>query len=250
MTPKTSTLLGDFLGGLIETSDSGANWDAFANFLSQHGIKQWSLISLPLFKNLMQSQESKPCLWETLNEKGFVNLHTLLSSEDRALLKRSLKQINANKSLQTLLEQGTLTATDAEIIKNIFKADQTKSIMTKTIMVCPAYGPRANNICLFYVHENAHRDCFSLPISTAFQSLHNTNSRMIEAQDTQRKKLSPREIQILEAIAQGKTNAEVAKALQISRYTINSYLKTIFLKMDCKDRTTAVLSGLARGVIG
>lgn len=245
MTPKTSISLDSFLEGVAKTPEHDLPWDVFARFLNEHGVKKWSLIFLPVFKNLVPLQGSSTCGWETLNEKGFVNLHSSLSSEDVIALKKSLKHVIANEPLQALLDKDILSPTDADAIQRIFGADN-----TKTIMVCPAYGPHSNNVCLFYVHDDKGQTGLSLSISTAFQALHNINSKIREETKPRQRHLSPREVQILEAIAQGKTNEEVAQALQISRYTINGYLKTIFLKMNCSDRTTAVLSGLALGIIG
>lgn len=61
--------------------------------------------------------------------------------------------------------------------------------------------------------------------------------------------LSPREIEVLEYVKRGLSNADVAKALSITEHTIKAHLKMIFLKLGCADRTEAVMMALERGLI-
>ncbi|MEM6851108.1 MAG: LuxR family transcriptional regulator [Pseudomonadota bacterium] len=63
-------------------------------------------------------------------------------------------------------------------------------------------------------------------------------------------RLSARESEILEWVARGKSNSVIAEILQLSRNTIDTYLRRIFEKLGVGDRVTAALRGLALGVIG
>jgi len=51
--------------------------------------------------------------------------------------------------------------------------------------------------------------------------------------------LTGRERQILEAVANGETNAQIAQRLWISPYTVRAHLEHIFEKLDAKTRTEA-----------
>src|SRR5207245_2523720 len=51
--------------------------------------------------------------------------------------------------------------------------------------------------------------------------------------------LSPREVQILDNIAQGMTNKEVAYALAISEQTVKNHMSSILRKLSVNDRTQA-----------
>ena len=62
-------------------------------------------------------------------------------------------------------------------------------------------------------------------------------------------KLTPREIQVLELIAQGKRNKEVAEILGISVDTVPNHMKGIFLKLGVNERTAAVNVALRRGIV-
>jgi DNA-binding NarL/FixJ family response regulator len=61
--------------------------------------------------------------------------------------------------------------------------------------------------------------------------------------------LSAREIEILQHVARGRTNKEIAAALFISEATVKTHLLHIFGKLDVQDRTQAVTVALERGVL-
>lgn len=61
--------------------------------------------------------------------------------------------------------------------------------------------------------------------------------------------LSDREAQILRAIAEGKTNREVAQALSITEQTVKNHVTSILRKLAVNDRTQAVLYALKKSWI-
>lgn len=62
-------------------------------------------------------------------------------------------------------------------------------------------------------------------------------------------KLSKREIQVLELIAQGKSNALMGKALGVSPNTIDTLVRRCFEKLGVSSRVEAALAGVAMGLI-
>ena len=62
-------------------------------------------------------------------------------------------------------------------------------------------------------------------------------------------KLSAREIEVLQLVAEGSSNSEIAKCLHISQATVKSHLIHIFGKLGVSDRTAAVTSALQRGIL-
>jgi RNA polymerase sigma factor (sigma-70 family) len=61
--------------------------------------------------------------------------------------------------------------------------------------------------------------------------------------------LSPREMEILQHIAQGKSNKEIAYQLGISRQTVKNHMTSILRKLAVNDRTQAAIYALRRGWI-
>jgi DNA-binding NarL/FixJ family response regulator len=62
-------------------------------------------------------------------------------------------------------------------------------------------------------------------------------------------KLSRREVQILENLAKGLSNREIAKALFISEATVKTHLVRIFAKLGVETRTAAVTTAVERKLI-
>ncbi|GAA3027044.1 two component transcriptional regulator, LuxR family [Actinokineospora globicatena] len=62
--------------------------------------------------------------------------------------------------------------------------------------------------------------------------------------------LSGREIQVLGLVAKGLTNAEIGASLHISEATVKTHLLRTFTKLDVSDRTAAVTTAMARGLLG
>ena len=61
--------------------------------------------------------------------------------------------------------------------------------------------------------------------------------------------LTRREIQVLQLVADGKGNKEIAVALSISEGTVKTHVSSILAKLDAADRTQAVTIALKRGIL-
>lgn len=61
--------------------------------------------------------------------------------------------------------------------------------------------------------------------------------------------LSPREIEVLQAICNGFSNREIAGSLQLSVETIKTHVRSILQKLNARDRTQAVVIALGLGII-
>lgn len=59
--------------------------------------------------------------------------------------------------------------------------------------------------------------------------------------------LSEREVEVLQAVAEGKSNKEIADALTISEKTVKAHLRSIFRKLEVGDRAQAVAYAMRRG---
>jgi DNA-binding NarL/FixJ family response regulator len=61
--------------------------------------------------------------------------------------------------------------------------------------------------------------------------------------------LTSREVEVLELVARGSSNADIAAALFISEATVKTHLLHTFAKLGVDDRTAAVVAALERGII-
>lgn len=65
-----------------------------------------------------------------------------------------------------------------------------------------------------------------------------------ELNDSWRGVLTPREMDILRELAQGKSNCQIAAALHITQKTVKNHISSIFSKLYVTDRTQAVLTAV------
>jgi LuxR family transcriptional regulator/LuxR family quorum-sensing system transcriptional regulator CciR len=72
---------------------------------------------------------------------------------------------------------------------------------------------------------------------------------LLRAQSGEPIALSNREHEILEWVARGKSNSVIADITGLSTYTVDTYMRRIFLKFGVSDRVTAALRGLAIGMV-
>lgn len=61
--------------------------------------------------------------------------------------------------------------------------------------------------------------------------------------------LSAREIEVLAQVAKGKTNADIGRELHISEATVKTHLMRTFSKLSVSDRTAAVTTAMAQGLL-
>ncbi|WP_068277446.1 response regulator [Aldersonia kunmingensis] len=74
-------------------------------------------------------------------------------------------------------------------------------------------------------------------------------SRLLDRMRTPQANLSPREIQVLELVAAGSSNTEIAADLFVSETTVKSHLAHIFTKLGVSSRTAAVSEARHRGIL-
>jgi NarL family two-component system response regulator LiaR len=62
-------------------------------------------------------------------------------------------------------------------------------------------------------------------------------------------RLTPRERDVLAAVAQGRSNREIARALRISEETVKSHVSSVLAKLGLADRTQAAIYALRHGIV-
>lgn len=61
--------------------------------------------------------------------------------------------------------------------------------------------------------------------------------------------LTVREIEVLEGVSEGQSNADIAASLGVAEKTVKNHLSNVFAKLGATDRTHAVTIALQRGII-
>lgn len=78
---------------------------------------------------------------------------------------------------------------------------------------------------------------------------HISQESMGQPDSTLKAKLSDRELEVLQLIANGFSNAEIAHKLHLSDGTVRNYVSAIFAKLDVSDRTQAAVLALRYGIV-
>jgi DNA-binding NarL/FixJ family response regulator len=60
--------------------------------------------------------------------------------------------------------------------------------------------------------------------------------------------LSPRELEVLKLVAEGKDNAEIARDLFISPKTVKNHISNILMKLQISNRIQAAVFAVRRGL--
>ena len=63
------------------------------------------------------------------------------------------------------------------------------------------------------------------------------------------RRLTQRELEVLELVARGETDQRIADRLYVSRRTINCHVANILAKLDVKSRTAAVMTAARIGLL-
>jgi DNA-binding NarL/FixJ family response regulator len=61
--------------------------------------------------------------------------------------------------------------------------------------------------------------------------------------------LTPRELQVLELLAQGLDNSEIAQALYLSQHTVKNHVSTILMKLQVENRIQAAVRAVRGGLV-
>ncbi|MGW4637047.1 response regulator [Sphaerisporangium sp. NPDC004334] len=61
--------------------------------------------------------------------------------------------------------------------------------------------------------------------------------------------LTPREREVLTALARGRSNGEIARALSLGKETVKTHVSSVLAKLGVADRTQAAIFGLQHGLV-
>ena len=120
-----------------------------------------------------------------------------------------------------------------------------------TALAAGAHGYVAKDAPLSQLADAIHQvDTGGAPISPSvarhlLRSLRDQQAPTPAGNDT----LSPREREVLRALASGYTYKEVAQRCGISYHTVVDYVRSLYRKLEVHSRTEAVVAGARQGII-
>lgn len=62
-------------------------------------------------------------------------------------------------------------------------------------------------------------------------------------------RIPQRELQVLRLVAEGHSNAVIARALRVSEETVKTYVRNLLVKLDAANRAQAVAEGFRLGLL-
>lgn len=140
-----------------------------------------------------------------------------------------------------------------ELVKGLPNEAEVKAFLDLTGdgLLLALYGPAGRKGYAFVTFGKAkdqYDPLFEWQVHAMLQMLH-VRYCLVLADLQDKVRLTKRETEVLELVVLGKTNPEIGIILNISKNTVASYIKGIFLKLQTSDRVTAALRARALNLL-
>jgi DNA-binding NarL/FixJ family response regulator len=100
-----------------------------------------------------------------------------------------------------------------------------------------------------YLHKNVSREELCAAVATALAEDVSPRSGVPGQRVSSGPELTERELQVLQGMAHGRSNAEIGRELYLSEDTIKTHARRLFRKMAVNDRAQAVAAGFRLGLV-
>lgn len=199
------------------------------------------------------------------DQSGFgLNAHSLNSDE--------IKQINVDLDhvpfIKKYIQKLELLGTNAKNVQPLYVSKAAAGLPSEyveqfdlaSIVIVPIYVASESKLLGAAIIDQGPRKTFKLSRETFLALMrfgHSAGEVLVKfvpnpsrfSKNIGELRLSPREIQVLELIAEGKSTNEAAQKLHLSEYTVRDYVSTIMQKMEAKNRTEAIVKAIREGII-
>ena len=173
--------------------------------------------------------------------EGYDKLGLLKNSQIFQNLRRSTAPI----TLDTLTFHDTRPSEEAQAAARFFA-----SYNVRTAAFFPVHGSGGTRAVFGFLGDRnqlTHAEMGELGVFTAhaFSVYSNLKNASREPDGG----LTPRELEAIHWVANGKTSGEIALILSLSEHTVNTYVNNAIRKLDCVNRTHLVAKALRLGLI-
>ncbi|MFS0863207.1 response regulator transcription factor [Fredinandcohnia sp. 179-A 10B2 NHS] len=141
-----------------------------------------------------------------------------------------------------------------------FPEEYVEKFQLESVVMVPLYASSKNKLLGIAIVDCGEGTYFELSqeLVIALMRFGQSAAELLEAHwdgrapnlsDSTTPTLSPREIDVLQLMANGLSISEAAEELQLSSYTVRDYVSAIIRKLNAKNRTHAAVIGAAKGLI-
>src|SRR5699024_4506367 len=141
--------------------------------------------------------------------------------------------------------------------KDEFPKEYVDYFQMKSIVVAPIYTSSSSELLGAAIIDQGPNRAFTLTqdVYTALLKFGQSAGEVLEKFHSSIHEMneiihfSPREIEVLELIAEGESTTGAADVLHLSEYTVRDYITSVMQKMKARNRTEAVARAIRKGVI-
>lgn len=120
-------------------------------------------------------------------------------------------------------------------------------------LAIPVFGPGGRNGYVglgFGTQERQNENIVWLKeLQWVCQATHMRLCEILAPTFAHQTQLSPREREVLQWVARGKSNLDISDIMNVSSNTVDTYLRRIYAKLGVNDRVTAAVKGVGSGLI-
>ncbi|MEM7569408.1 MAG: LuxR family transcriptional regulator [Pseudomonadota bacterium] len=234
----------DYLHALQHVQTPNALWECGVSYLRSQGVKMVSYHHVPPpgapdFQHVRVTAEGFPDAWVD----HYVR-HRMFDFDPIPALALSRADPYCWSDVSQMM---TLNNDQEHYLKELREAQLGNGV------AIPVFGPGGRNGYVGLGFGEKDIDDGNLvwlkELQWVCQATHMRLCEMLASTFSERPNLSPREREVLQWVARGKSNPDISDIMQISANTIDTYLRRIYTKLGVNDRVTAAVKGVGSGLI-